>query len=175
MSFCIRLNYFHKFKGHFFILQAIINSYKQLFDVFVGLPWSVNDLHTFKQSLLYQKNLVWWFIQFASGTTTWKQCSIIYVFQSFKTWFLKAIFEFFLNQKNDESKVYMVFLKSIQCYIIFSMIGFNSHIIEICVTSHTNILFTWESFIYTSRKALNSWTWFCKSHSNDFNNTIDGL
>lgn len=64
---------------------------------------------------------------------------------------------------------------SIQCYIIFSMIYFSSYIIEICVTSHNNILFAWESLIYTSRKALNSWTWFCKSHSNDFNNTIDGL
>jgi hypothetical protein len=57
----------------------------------------------------------------------------------------------------------MVKTNSIQCYIIFSMIDFSSYIIEICVTSHTNILFAWESFIYTSRKALNSWTWFCKT------------
>jgi hypothetical protein len=69
----------------------------------------------------------------------------------------------FLIIKNDESKVYMVKTNSIQCYIIFSMIDFSSYIIEICVTSHTNILFAWESFIYTSRKALNSWTWFCKT------------
>jgi hypothetical protein len=52
---------------------------------------------------------------------------------------------------------------SIQCYIIFSMIDFSSYIIEICVTSHTNILFAWESFIYTSRNALNSWSLFCKT------------
>jgi hypothetical protein len=72
-----------------------------------------------------------------------------------------AIFQVFF--KLDESKVYMTKRNSIQCYIIFSMIDFSSYIIEICVTSHSNILFAWESFIYTSRKALNNWTWFCKT------------
>lgn len=113
MSFCIRLNYFHKFKGHFVILQAIINSNKQLLDVFVGLPWSVNDSHTFKQSSLYQKNFIWWFIQFASDTITWKQLSIIYVFESFKTWlcFGKFLSVFLIKKMMNQRYIW---LKQIQ-------------------------------------------------------------